>query len=1013
MAVRLQRCIDAMAAAAGRPLSDDEMIRVAERLQDRVDRLRRSRGSASDEDLLRDAARELRHEAEHEAALQRRTAMLQATANTRLRAIVDRYADPVLAFNAILGGVNTPGGPSRFSIDYRGKGLANEWTGALAAALRQAAPDDRLLTAFRRGDLDDDIAREMWAMRPGAAVAGVTSNADALAIARILHDVQEQGRLRANRAGAWIDPLEGYIVRQSHDALRLLRAGFEAWRDTIRPLLGDATFERAQARIDALEATQAAALADREAALEIGRGLQKQLSPYAARLRQVLEENRTAGAQRDALARPVRDAAQLPEGETFRDHAVAQANQAAGRERRKLADREADALGRLADRLERMGETQDEKQLAKLQQRLYRDWDRVRRRLDDSALEAAGLGQFADRVMRAVDDVADRRRRAEARVRAAEDGIRDLDNRGRVDDSDEFLRAVFDDIVSGRTLHPEMGGNHVAGVGGSANVALKMSRARVLHFKDADAWLTYHRAFGMPGQLATAAVGGLERLAKFTALIEQLGPNPRATFERAIAYSAERHHGNPEIVRALRSAELEHLFQHVSGEANAIQNPTRAAVGAFVRGFNVITKLGMMVISSVTDTTTLASEARFQGRGYLTGYRQGLEDVLSGTRRGEERHIADMTGAGLEGFRGAIGARLGAVDGAPGMMAWAVRKFYALNLGAWWTDAHKIGATFMQTRAWSMEKALEFDALSSESRRLFGLYGIGADEWNLLRATADVEANGRGYLLPSEVRRMPTHEVSRILGRPLTDYEAIRILDDAGDRFSTLLADRADYAVPTPGAREISWMYGGHQPGSWHGEALRLFWQFKQFPVSVLSKAVGRDLYGSESRFHAATGIAAFFVQSMAMGYVAMTLKDVLKNKEPRDPLAWQTMLAAAAQGGGAGLYGDFLFGEFNRFGRSWAESVAGPTFGGLVPDLAELTAKAIRVNQKGEWELKAKDAVRFGAANMPFVGLFYTKPVLDQIILAEIYEHLNPGYRRRAERDLERSEGRGFLFHP
>lgn len=84
-----------------------------------------------------------------------------------------------------------------------------------------------------------------------------------------------------------------------------------------------------------------------------------------------------------------------------------------------------------------------------------------------------------------------------------------------------------------------------------------------------------------------------------------------------------------------------------------------------------------------------------------------------------------------------------------------------------------------------------------------------------------------------------------------------------------------------------------------------------------------------------------------------------------------------------------------------------GPTLGGLAPDIVKLWAQSIR------GELKASDAIRFTANQMPFANLFYVKPVLDAVLASEVYERLNPGYRRRAEAEMQRREGRGFLFHP
>jgi hypothetical protein len=80
-------------------------------------------------------------------------------------------------------------------------------------------------------------------------------------------------------------------------------------------------------------------------------------------------------------------------------------------------------------------------------------------------------------------------------------------------------------------------------------------------------------------------------------------------------------------------------------------------------------------------------------------------------------------------------------------------------------------------------------------------------------------------------------------------------------------------------------------------------------------------------------------VTSTVLGYAAMTAKDMLKGKTPRDPKDPNTIIKAFTQGGGAGIYGDFLFGEYNRFGQSPLETAAGPDArhgGGCRPAVGE-----------------------------------------------------------------------------
>jgi hypothetical protein len=60
-----------------------------------------------------------------------------------------------------------------------------------------------------------------------------------------------------------------------------------------------------------------------------------------------------------------------------------------------------------------------------------------------------------------------------------------------------------------------------------------------------------------------------------------------------------------------------------------------------------------------------------------------------------------------------------------------------------------------------------------------------------------------------------------------------------------------------------------------------------------------------------------------------------------------------------------------------------------------------------------AASAFRILIANTPFMNLFYSRIVLDYLVLYQIQEALNPGYLRRMERQVEREQGQEFLLAP
>lgn len=81
----------------------------------------------------------------------------------------------------------------------------------------------------------------MWRIGRGQSTDGMTKQS--VSAAQIIMKWQETARIDENRAGAWIRKEPGYIVRQSHDIMKIRAAGYEAWRNAILPRLDERTFD--------------------------------------------------------------------------------------------------------------------------------------------------------------------------------------------------------------------------------------------------------------------------------------------------------------------------------------------------------------------------------------------------------------------------------------------------------------------------------------------------------------------------------------------------------------------------------------------------------------------------------------------------------------------------------------------------------------------------------------------------------------------------------------------------
>jgi hypothetical protein len=122
-------------------------------------------------------------------------------------------------------------------------------------------------------------------------------------------------------------------------------------------------------------------------------------------------------------------------------------------------------------------------------------------------------------------------------------------------------------------------------------------------------------------------------------------------------------------------------------------------------------------------------------------------------------------------------------------------------------------------------------------------------------------------------------------------------------------------------------------------------------------------------------------------------------------------MIAAMMQGGGLGIYGDFLFGEANRFGGGTLETIAGPGVT-TITDTIDLLQRARGVVTGGDEDISG-DAIKLIKSNIPFANLFYTKQALDYLLWYQMQETINPGYLRRMERRVENENDQTFWMRP
>jgi hypothetical protein len=555
----------------------------------------------------------------------------------------------------------------------------------------------------------------------------------------------------------------------------------------------------------------------------------------------------------------------------------------------------------------------------------------------------------------------------------------------------EFLHKTYEGLASGVHLKADTSPS-MTGFKGPANLARRASQERVLHFKSADDWFAYNNEFGT-GSLRESVVASLRKSAQSTGLMRVLGTNPSNMVD-VIGRKVLEGISDPEAKRKFADAlrgPIANRLKQVDGSVNIPGNATAARVSANLRAWESMAKLGGAVVSSLTDIPVYASEVKFQGRGMLSGMHEAVSGLASGRPSGERAQVLSSLGVVFDSMIGEITRRGSLDETLSAGVGRGLQTLFKYNLLNWWTDSLKGSTALGLSHFLSHESTKGFDKLSPELQRLFKTYDIAEAEWNHIRNGKQTLADGREYLTPEGIED-----------------------EKVADKLRQFYLDRSHSAVIEPDAETMAIMRHGTQAGTAYGELLRFIGQFKSFGIAFTQKVLGREVYGYGSdtlgqalkNGQSLRGLANVILMTTLFGYGAMAAKDLLKGKTPRSPTDAKTWLAAAIQGGGFGIYGDFLLGQTDRFGGGLLGKVAGPV-PGLIEDIDQLRAKIMSGDDA------SSAALRTAVNNTPFVNLFYTRMALDYLVLYEVQESMNPGYLRRMEKRAQKENGQTFWLSP
>ncbi|MET3601054.1 hypothetical protein [Martelella mangrovi] len=543
---------------------------------------------------------------------------------------------------------------------------------------------------------------------------------------------------------------------------------------------------------------------------------------------------------------------------------------------------------------------------------------------------------------------------------------------------------------------------------GRGALANQHGEHRFLVFRNADSWLEYQRQYGGGGDAFGAMMGHINMMARDISAMEILGPNPNGTIEwlkQAVTKQAAekaagrpaRFAGKPEgaLDRAKGiNRKIDAVWGSIRGTLQTPVSGKWASGMAAARSLITASVLGSATISAISDIGTTMISRKFAGMNA----RGVLSDVIKAMGK-QTRQEAIASGLILDNAMHVFHAQaryVGTLDG-PGWSSFIADRVLTYSGLTPWTQAgrHAFGLAFMRTVAENAGKG--YDALPTALRDTMRRYGLTETDWNLIRKTKRHDMGGATIIRPNEMFDSGDNRLS--------------------ERYLEMIQSETEFAIPSGSHRSRVALLDQNQPGTFIGEVLRSFAQFKSFGAvfMLLHGARTHRMLVGDNPAKGAAYAGSLLISTTLFGGLAYQLKQMAAGRDPQDmsdPAFWG---AAMLQGGGLGIYGDFLFSNVNRYGGGFSTTLAGPVVE-RANNLWNLTGGNAIQLASGEDTKFGRELNRFLRSNTPGSTIWYWRLAWERILFDQMQYLMDPEANKafkRKQRFYEREFGQEFWWKP
>lgn len=324
----------------------------------------------------------------------------------------------------------------------------------------------------------------------------------------------------------------------------------------------------------------------------------------------------------------------------------------------------------------------------------------------------------------------------------------------------DLLTASYKTIKSDGANKMEVG---KANYSGNSKVTNRHTESRVLHWKDADAWLEMQGEFGdMP--LIDIIDSNINRMAKEIALVEMFGSNPRENYKilKDAAANKDKDERNIPSGKVDETASrIDDMFDDFTG--SNIGSEFWANVGLAYRSVNTAAMLGGTTLSSATDQAMIAKTAHVHGLSYWKTFGEMISQL--NPKNKEDREFGYYLGIGVSELTGSISrwsddglsslhGRAAKISRGANNIANQVLRISGLQA---LTRASKVAFDIMlMAKYGDMTRNKSWGDLHANDRELLEGTGLNERAWQVMQlAKPHVDRKGRKLMSARSIYQIP------------------------------------------------------------------------------------------------------------------------------------------------------------------------------------------------------------------------------------------------------------------